>query len=192
MNRCSTSPRARQRVALITRPDYASRRARFCHCHVHASGLVNEPVDRARVGGSRFLQVDPIEGGLDTNDYAYVKDPVNEFDLNGEGFCAAGHNPKKKGQKHGGCRGGRQARAAGGAAKDAAGWVRSRVQGWGRAFSLAGGALLWTYRRVLMPAARAVAWSILNGFKVGLRRLVPPIPLCPVATCVPQRRNDVA
>jgi len=53
----------------------------------------------------------PVEGGLDTNDYAYVKDPINEFDLNGEGFCALGHNPKSRGQKHGGCRGGRQARA---------------------------------------------------------------------------------
>lgn len=57
----------------------------------------------------------PVEGGLDTNDYAYVKDPVNEFDLDGNGFCAAGHNPKKKGEKHGGCRGGGAARAVGGA-----------------------------------------------------------------------------
>lgn len=52
----------------------------------------------------RFLEVDPIEGGLDTNDYAYVKDPINEFDLDGEGFCLAGHNP------NGSCRGARQAR----------------------------------------------------------------------------------
>lgn len=59
----------------------------------------------------RFLQVDPVEGGLDTNDYAYVKDPINEFDLDGNGFCAAGHNPKN-GRKHGGCRGGRLKHAA--------------------------------------------------------------------------------
>lgn len=63
----------------------------------------------------RFLRVDPIEGGLDTNDYAYVKDPINQFDLDGNGFCAAGHNPKAKGQTHGGCRGGEAARAVGGA-----------------------------------------------------------------------------
>jgi RHS repeat-associated protein len=33
----------------------------------------------------RFLQVDPIEGGTTTNDYGYVPDPVNQFDLNGQG-----------------------------------------------------------------------------------------------------------
>lgn len=60
----------------------------------------------------RFVEVDPVEGGLDTNDYSYVKDPINEFDLDGNGFCAAGHNPKN-GSKHGGCRGGGAARAGG-------------------------------------------------------------------------------
>lgn len=34
-------------------------------------------------------------------------DPVNLLDLNGEGFCPAGHNPKQPGEKHGSCRGGR-------------------------------------------------------------------------------------
>lgn len=91
------------------------------------------------VGGSRFLQTDPVEGGLDTNDYAYVKDPVNEFDLNGEGFCAAGHNPKN-GRKHGGCRGGGAARAVGGVAKGAV-RLPTNVAGrtWGFAADLAGG-----------------------------------------------------
>lgn len=40
----------------------------------------------------RFLQVDPVEGGTD-NDYAYVNDPVNNYDLNGQwgfgGFISA-------------------------------------------------------------------------------------------------------
>ena len=31
----------------------------------------------------RFLQLDPVEGGTDNN-YAYVNDPVNEFDLDGK------------------------------------------------------------------------------------------------------------
>ncbi len=32
----------------------------------------------------RFLEVDPIEAGTTTNDYMYVPDPVNQFDLTGE------------------------------------------------------------------------------------------------------------
>lgn len=35
---------------------------------------------------SQAQTTDPVEGGLDTNDYAYVKDPINEFDLDGNGF----------------------------------------------------------------------------------------------------------
>jgi RHS repeat-associated protein len=33
----------------------------------------------------RFTETDPIEGGTTTNDYGYVPDPVNDFDLTGEG-----------------------------------------------------------------------------------------------------------
>lgn len=47
----------------------------------------------------RFLEVDPVEGGTGTNDYAYVRDPVNLFDLNGQGcgwnpICHIGHAVK--------------------------------------------------------------------------------------------------
>nr|WP_239539030.1 RHS repeat-associated core domain-containing protein [Arcanobacterium pluranimalium] len=36
----------------------------------------------------RFLQVDPVQGGTDNN-YAYVNDPINDFDLNGQWSWAA-------------------------------------------------------------------------------------------------------
>ena len=34
----------------------------------------------------RFLETDPVEGGTTTNDYMYVRDPINMLDLNGEGI----------------------------------------------------------------------------------------------------------
>lgn len=46
----------------------------------------------------RFIEVDPIEGGLETNDYAYVWDPINQSDLNGEGGFG-GHCGSMRGKK---------------------------------------------------------------------------------------------
>lgn len=51
----------------------------------------------------RFIEVDPIEGGLPTNDYAYVADPVNQKDLDGNGGFGANCG-SMKGRKLARCR----------------------------------------------------------------------------------------
>ena len=54
----------------------------------HATGLVVNIEMGARIYNptlGRFLSVDPIEGGTTTNDYGYVGDPINQFDLTGLG-----------------------------------------------------------------------------------------------------------
>ena len=53
----------------------------------HATGLVVNIEMGARIYNptlGRFLSVDPIEGGTTTNDYGYVGDPINMYDLNGQ------------------------------------------------------------------------------------------------------------
>lgn len=51
-----------------------------------ATGIMRMGVRLYDPSLGRFLQVDPVEGGTTTNDYAYVRDPVNQFDLTGEGL----------------------------------------------------------------------------------------------------------
>jgi hypothetical protein len=98
---CGIGPSARRdsrlfvhrRVAPHGRGDslhHALERVGFCRTHQRALALLNHPDYRGRVGGSRFLEVDPVEGGS-CNDYDYVcANPVNAFDLAGT-FCFHGH-----------------------------------------------------------------------------------------------------
>ncbi|MBI4933671.1 MAG: hypothetical protein HY828_07320 [Actinobacteria bacterium] len=63
----------------------------------HASGLLPTIEMGARPYNptlGRFLEVDPVEGGTTTNDYGYVPDPVNMYDLNGT--CGVFGNPFKE------------------------------------------------------------------------------------------------
>lgn len=62
--------------------NHASDRARNCRSHDRAFSQITAPELWERVGGSRFLETDPIEGGT-SNDYTYVDDPLNQFDLDG-------------------------------------------------------------------------------------------------------------
>ena len=63
-------------------PRHASGRGSFCHTNLRPSPQAR-PLDYdARIRRSRFLEVDPVEGGC-SNDYGYVTDPVNETDLAG-------------------------------------------------------------------------------------------------------------
>jgi hypothetical protein len=85
----ATRPRTRQCARRVAEANHASRRVAFCRSHDHASALVNRSNHGARVGGSTFLEVDPIEGGS-ANDYDYANaDSVNNFDLSGE-YCVTG------------------------------------------------------------------------------------------------------
>lgn len=69
----------------------------------HAPGLVPTVEMGARPYNptlGRFLGVDPVEGGT-ANNYAYVDDPVNMFDLNGQWGWPKIPNPIKAVIDHG-------------------------------------------------------------------------------------------
>ena len=96
----------------------------------HATGLNIVIEMGARIYNptlGRFLSVDPIEGGTTTNDYGYVGDPINQFDLTGE--CGTWGNPFKKcGKGHKGSVG-----FLGGKFSEAGRWVnrnRWQIAGW--------------------------------------------------------------
>jgi hypothetical protein len=93
----SAGCRRRPRRLVRPRPRSASGRAAFCPTRRRASAQVSGRDYAHRVGGSRFLETDPVEGGS-ANDYDYVEgDPVNNHDLAGT-YCLTGKN------KNGSCR----------------------------------------------------------------------------------------
>jgi hypothetical protein len=82
-------PTTRRRAGCRSGLDHVSGRVGFGRAQRRPSGQVNHHGYRVHVGGSRFLEVDPVEGGC-SNDYTYVHgDPVNSFDLTGAVTCPA-------------------------------------------------------------------------------------------------------
>jgi hypothetical protein len=71
----------------LSTPTGASGRATFCRTRRMASALLRPPELRPGVGGSGFLETDPVEGGS-ANDFDYVAgDPINAKDLTGTRVC---------------------------------------------------------------------------------------------------------
>ena len=87
--------RGRQAACRAPRQNQALEGRSFCHTRGWAFSQLRPTNYDACAKGSRFLQVDPVEGGS-CNDYDYVcGDSINAFDLDGE-VCWSCHWKKAK------------------------------------------------------------------------------------------------
>jgi hypothetical protein len=81
-----TVPEVRTRPGASRVPGrkHASKRSGFCRHRRDTSAQVSAPNPAGHVGGSRFLTVDPVDGGC-ANPYTYgFGDPLNHPDLSGQ------------------------------------------------------------------------------------------------------------
>lgn len=85
MHETVPAPTTRQSASCDPGQKHASKRHGLCHAHRDTSPQARTVEPGDRIGGSRFTQPDPIEGGC-ANEYTYAwGDPLNNPDLSGQG-----------------------------------------------------------------------------------------------------------